>query len=252
MPQAIHPIITKNNAFSLTELAVVIVIIALILSAVMKGQNLITESKLQAIVSEVSKHKVSITSFYNKYDQYPGDFSEAVDNWGATTADGDNNGYVEFKNTAGTPVYEGFRAWQHLNYAGMTDSPYLGTATTSAAVTVTDVPASRIGGGFLLDYSSSATAYDHITSGAYGFLAKNVMILGVPAATSASPLLAGGTMTPSQAMDIDGKMDDGAPTTGSVRGADGNASTAGNCQASLVYKLTLTGKDCILIFKANE
>lgn len=241
--------IKKNNGFSLTELAVVVVIIAFILSAVLKGQNLINAAKIEAIVAEVSKNKVSITSFYNKYGKYPGDFNEAVANWGATTKDGDDDGKIEFINTLGTPTYEGYLAWQHLTYAQMTSDPYVGTATTGAAVPVTDIPASRIGGGFFLDYSSSATNYDHVTSGAYGFLAKNVMILGTPVATSASPVLVNGVMTPNQAMELDVKMDDGVPTTGRVRGADGSASTAGNCQATNIYVITKTGKDCIMIFK---
>lgn len=244
----------NNKGFSLTELSVVLVIIALLLAAVLKGQTLVEEAKMQAIVSEVAKQKVAIISFYNKYDDYPGDFAEAVLHWGgATTKDGDDDGKIEFVNTLGTPVYEGYRAWQHLAYAKMTDTPYVGTATTSAAVPATDIPASRLSNsGYFLDYSSSATNYDHATSGAYGFLNKNVMVLGIPVATSASPVLVNGILTPSQAMNIDSKMDDGVPTTGNVRGADGNASTAGDCQASNIYALTLTDKDCIMVFRATD
>lgn len=238
------------KAFTLTELSIVLVIIALLMAAILKGQNLINEAKLQSVVTEVANLQVAANSFYAKYNKHPGDFDEAVAYWGATTANGDNNGKIEFKNTAGTPVYEGYRLWQHLSYAGMVENPYLGTATTGAAALITDVPDSSSGGGYLFDHSSSATAYNGATAGAYGMLGKNIMVLGKPLATTVSPILASGILTPSQAMGLDTKMDDGVPTSGSVRGADGNGATAGNCVTSNLYKLTVTGRDCIMIFRA--
>lgn len=249
MPISNKQLSNKLHGFSLTELSIVIVIIALLLSAILKGQNLINDAKLQSIVSEVSNNQVAVNSFYAKYSKYPGDFNEAVSYWGATTKDGDNNGHIEFKNSAGTPVYEGYRLWQHLSYAGMVSSPYLGTATTGAATLGTDVPISKSGGGYLFDYSSSSSAYDKITAGAYGMLAKNIMLLGLPLATTSSPIKANGILTPTQAMGIDTKIDDGVPTSGSVMGADGNGSTAGNCVSAAIYNIALAGKDCMMIFK---
>ncbi len=244
--------VVKNNGFTLVEMSIVILVISLLLAAITKGQSLIDEAKLQSIVAEVSQNKVAINSFYAKYNQYPGDYSDAAATWGgAYTASGDNNGQIEFKNTAGSPVYEGYRAWAHLYFSGMLETPYTGTTTTGAAVPNADIPASKAGGGYLLDYSSSPTGYDHLTANAYGFSAKNVMLLGTAAATTVSPLLVNGVLTPSQAMGVDAKMDDGAPTTGNVRGADGNASTAGNC-ISTIYKVSLTGKDCIMVFRASD
>jgi prepilin-type N-terminal cleavage/methylation domain-containing protein len=246
-------ILKMQHGFSLTELSIVIVIIALLLSAILKGQNLINEAKLQAIISEVSNNQVAVNSFYAKYTKYPGDFNAAVAYWGDITENGDNNGRIEFKNNEGTPVYEGYRLWQHLAYAGMVGSPYLGTATTSAATMGTDVPLSKSGGGYLFDYSSSGSAYDKTTAGAYGMLARNIILLGLPLATTSSPIKANGVLTPNQAMGIDEKIDDGVPTTGSVMAADGNGSTTGNCVSATVYNISLAGKDCMMIFKvANQ
>jgi len=243
-----------NKGFSLVEMSIVIVIIALLVSAVMKGRSLIDEAKMRAIVSEVTQHKLALNSFYAKYNQYPGDFNQAVANWtnATPTQNGDNNGRIEFKNTAGTPVYEGYRAWEHLSYARMVNNTYLGTQTTSAAAVETDVPLSKSGGGYLLDYSSSATAYDGTTANTYGLREKNIMLLGMPVATTVSPVLASGILTPPQAMSIDTKMDDGIPTKGTMRGADGNGATAGNCITGDIYTISLEGKDCIMIFKATN
>lgn len=235
----------KNKGFSLVELSVSIVIIALLLTGVMKGTSLVAEAKLRAVISEVTQNRISISSFYNKYGKYPGDFNEAASattgNWGATTKDGDGDDRIEFVNTLATPVYEGYVAWQHLAYAGMVNSPYPGTVTTAAAAPGGDVPASKIGGGYLLDY------------GLYGMTNKNIMLLGVPATPTGSNAGAAGVMMPTQAMGIDAKMDDGNPASGSVRGADGKGAVAGNCIsaiAPIIYKLTLSGKDCVMAFKA--
>ncbi len=237
----------QQAAFSLVEMSLVILIISLLLAAVTKGRSLIEEAKMQAIVAEVSQNKVAINSFYAKYNKYPGDFDEAITYWGAgTNANGDNNGHIEFINASS--VYEGYRAWQHLYYAEMVNSPYAGTQTTSAAVIDTDVPKSKSGGGFLLDYNQ------------YGLTNKNVMVLGTPIATTASPILASGILKPSQAMSVDVKSDDGIPTTGSVRGADGNGSVAETCVDDLntasssddIYKISASSKDCIMIFKVAD
>lgn len=265
MPVANKKQVLKKNGFSLTELSIVIVIIAFLISAILKGQNLVNEARVQSIVSEVANLQVAANSFYIKYRKYPGDFDEAAGattgNWWAVSAitkDGDNNSKIEFKNTATTPVYEGYVAWQHLSLAGMLTSPYPGSASveptlnTGAAVPGTDVPLSKSGGGYLIDYSSSASAYDATTAGAYGILEKNIMALGVPLATSASPVKVGGIITPGQAMSLDTKMDDGAPITGSVRGADGSGATAGNCISAGVYKISLSGKDCVMIFQISN
>jgi prepilin-type N-terminal cleavage/methylation domain-containing protein len=227
----------KENGFSLVEMSVVLVIVALILGAAMQGKNMMEGAKIRAILSETSKYKVSINSFYSKYDQFPGDFSKAADYWGATTKSGDGDGQIEFINTAATPVYEGFRAWQHLAFAGMITIPLTGTGTTTAAVIDTDVPASIAGGGYFLEY------------GVFSLSGVNSMVLGAPVATAAAPILVGGTLTPTQSMDLDSKIDDGAPSAGTVRGNDGYASPAApnTCvTVGATYAITLTGKDCTI------
>lgn len=245
---------SSKLGFSLTELSVVVVIIAILLAGILKGQNLINEAKLQAIVSEVSSHKVAVNSFYAKYAKYPGDFNEAVAYWGATTANGDNNGYIEFKNTVVTPVYEGYRLWQHLSYAGMVNSPYLGTATTSIPALGTDVPLSKSGGGYLFDYSSSGTTYNGVIGGAYGMDLKNVMILGIPIATVASPVKVNGVLTATQAMSLDTKMDDGLASSGNVEGSKGVGSASPSCYYATDgrYRISLSGADCIMIFNVSN
>ncbi len=235
----------KTSGFSLTEMAVSISVIAMIMAGVLEGRNLIEDAKERSIINETSKYKVAVSSFYAKYDKYPGDFDEAVAFWGAgTNSNGDNNGKMEFKN--GSAVYEGYRAWQHLSYAKMIDAVFVGTQTTSAATLDSDVPKSRSGGGYFFDYS------------VFNMTEFNALVLGKPVATSATPILVQGIFTPSEGFNIDAKADDGVPTTGSIRGQDGNGSTAGTCVNDLtsngatsddIYKISVSGKDCTLAFK---
>jgi len=241
------------------ELSVSIAIIAFLLAAALKGQNLVVDAKLQAIISEITSSQVAVNSFYAKYGQYPGDFAASTDNhgvtikeWGATDAYsrtiayGDNNSKIEFKNTSG--VYEGYILWQHLYLAGMAATPYAGVQTTSAAVPGTDVQISKSGGGYLFDYSNSSSAYNKSTANAYGISGQNIMLLGAPLRTTASPVQVGGILIPTQAMGIDTKMDDGLPTTGNVVAAEGVGATDATCVSGAVYKITATGRNCIMAF----
>lgn len=229
----------NNTGFSLTEVSIVLVIISLIIAASLQGQHLIKSAKVRAISSESTTYKVAINNFIAKYDQYPGDFSEAVARWGAGTANGDNNGQIEFVNTDTTPVYEGYRAWQHLGLSKMLSSDFAGTKTTAVAVLETDVPKSKSRGGYLLDY------------GVFALSDYNVLVLGKPVATTTSPILVDGILSPEEAFAVDSKLDDGDPNNGSVRGKIGNGSSGQACilSGTLQYNQEVGGLDCTLGFK---
>jgi len=122
--QNIGVVIMHNSGFTLTELAMSLVIVAFITAGVLQGDNLIKAAKGRAVSSEVQSHKVAVNSFYAKYTAYPGDFADAEDYWGvANTDDGDDDGKIEFISGS---VYEGYRAWQHLSYARMINDDFFG------------------------------------------------------------------------------------------------------------------------------
>jgi prepilin-type N-terminal cleavage/methylation domain-containing protein len=241
-------VLKKQRGFSLVEMSVVIVIVAVIAGSVLGGSALIEQAKLQAVISETGQYRIAFNSFSAKYDQFPGDFNGAVALWGATTANGNNNGQIEFKNSSN--IYEEYRAWQHLAYAKMVDAPYLGTATTSVTTVDVDVPKSKIsGGGYFIGY------------GVFSLAEINSLVLGSPVATSASPILVNGVLTQLQAQEIDAKIDDGAPSSGSVRGKDGNGSAAQACvvdpgsngvTSDDYYKLSVNTKDCTMAFRMMQ
>lgn len=235
-----------QKGFSLTELSVVLVIVAFIIAGVLEGNNLIKGAHVKSIISESQSFIVALNSFsakYNKGNQnvYPGDFDEGDEYWNGSLS-GDGNGQIEFINGAG--IYEGYVAWQHLSYAGMIDDPYVGTRTTGVPDLDTDIPRSRTDGGYYFDYE------------AFGLTGSNVLVLGDPInlGVSATSVSVDGNLTPEQAQDVDAKSDDGSPLKGSVRGADGENSTNESCvdAAENIYVVTLEGNDCILGFRVTS
>lgn len=238
----------SQRGFSLTEMSVVMVIIAFIIAGVLKGDSLIKAARLRAVISEVGKYRVAVNSFNAKYSAYPGDFDEGAEYWTGSSS-GDGNSKIEFLNTAGVPVYEGYMAWQHLAYTNMVDTPFLGTRTTGTAILSADIPKSKTDGGYFFEY------------GSYGLNDSNVLVLGTPVniGVSDTDLRVDGNLTPAQAFEIDTKSDDGSPISGSVRGADGDSSAAEDCvkvnpdadpsTADDIYDILAEGEDCSLAFK---
>ena len=227
----------KQFGFSLVELSIVIVIIGLLVAAATQGKGLLESARVRSIISEFTEHKLSAESFKLKYGKYPGDFNEAVVNWGAGTSNGDANGKIEFVASA---VYEGYRAWQHLSYARMTKANYLGTKTTAAAQLETDIPKSAQTGGYVFE------------NGILGLTGKNVIALGVPLASTTTILL-GGTITAKQGLSLDNKTDGGNPSTGSIRAIDGSGSATNSCvTAGAIYNISNEGKNCVIGFAISN
>ena len=74
-------IILKNKnsckAFTLVELAIVMIIISFLLVTMLQGQDFINSTKLYRIYKEVDVQKKALASFYTIYNYYPGDLPNA-------------------------------------------------------------------------------------------------------------------------------------------------------------------------------
>lgn len=117
---------TKNqqSGFTLVEIAIVLVIIGLLLGGVLKGTELIENSKVKRAVSEINGVTAALYSYQDRYQRLPGDdgpignLTARGGPWTGVTA-GNNNGVVVAA-TANTfnPNGEGLAFWQHLKAAG--------------------------------------------------------------------------------------------------------------------------------------
>ncbi len=232
--------IREQRAFTLVEMAIVVVIISLLLSLVVKGNTLVESAKIRTVISEVNSYKTAINSFSAKYIALPGDFNDATSYWNnASVKNGNGDGKISFQNNES--IYEGYNAWQHLSNEHMLDQAFLGTATTNVPELNIDIPRARVGGGYFLDSGLINDAKD-----------ANVIALGLPTApnTTAQPYTIGfaAGLIPSQAHDIDVKIDDGNPTTGMVRGTDGNVAKSCVDKASQ-YVISSKEVGCKMVFR---
>lgn len=110
-----------NKAFTLVELAIVLVIIGLIVGGVLGAQSLIESSNRQEIVKDIRKFSTAINAFQLEYNALPGDFTEAEDYWGASNT---TNGNGDKKINAGLYYYEEIGIWNHLGLAEILDTKF--------------------------------------------------------------------------------------------------------------------------------
>lgn len=77
-PSRSHPAIRTGCAgFSLLELSIVLVMIGLLAGGVTYGRDLIRESEMRSLMSDIKKYHTAIISFRDKYRALPGDFNKA-------------------------------------------------------------------------------------------------------------------------------------------------------------------------------
>ena len=89
----------KEAGFTLVEIAIVLVIIGLLLSGVLKGQELINSAKVKNLAQDFRTVPTSIYAYQDKFRALPGDDSGAVSHLCASTpgctANGNANGAID-------------------------------------------------------------------------------------------------------------------------------------------------------------
>jgi prepilin-type N-terminal cleavage/methylation domain-containing protein len=223
----------NKNGFTLVELSIVLVIIGLIVGGVVGGQSLVYSARLQSVVKDFKKYQTAIRAFELQYDAVPGDMADAEDYWGSVsncgstnpgagtgtqTCDGDGDGAIDYYQVSSvltdSPL-EQWRAWEHLQNAGILPGSLTGIATDgdlAHAVNVGNVPGLNVPEGavkgslFFLNGSTS----------------KPSMVFG--SFEGAAPFKWYNTvLSPMDARAVDKKMDDGVALTGKLIGAGSNA-----------------------------
>lgn len=228
-----------HAAFTLVELAIVLVIIGLIVGGVLVGQDLIKAAEIRSVVSDIEEFNAAAGTFRNKYDGLPGDLlSQRATQFGLTPRDGangqgDGNAVAEGCATRATAIgCETALFWVDLTDAqlisdaftvgaGANDGIADGNATTGAAITTTDAMARFLPSTALRD-SSFYHVYpqagrNHFYIGALQTDAAGVIDIAAPVPG----------LTVLEAKRIDEKMDNGAPTTGIVKATDEITATGG-------------------------
>ncbi len=199
--------IINQSGFSLAEMAIVIVIIALLMTFVMKGQGFIDSAKSSDVVTSAKDLSAAVSDFKSKYHFLPGDLPNAsADISGIAAASPCNiatatanigNGRID------TPAEIGCVS-QHLLAAGL-------------------VAKAAADGSFNGAYGrvwvmSREAALDTAVTQCNQASGTGVALLG--AADKMRPTVAVFERVPSDvAQKIDSEFDDGNATTGTIRGS---------------------------------
>lgn len=117
----------KQSAFTLIELAIVLVIIVLLLGGVLKGQELINSAKVKNLAADFRNVPEYIYGYQGKFKAMPGDDNSAKTHLGgsATNADATSggNGVINGVWDSNTAANESILFWQHVRMAGLAQGP---------------------------------------------------------------------------------------------------------------------------------
>ena len=274
-----------KKGFTLVELSIVLVIIGLLIGGILTAQSLVSSSKAQSTIRQLSQYNTALRLFKDKFRAMPGDFNRAAEIWGATpsgncyssdagtgsqTCSGDGDGIVDYNTTGSnnaTERHEMYSLWEHLQNAQTFDDgvDYTGTAYSRNAF-----PNCVYSGGrcFVPGVNMPTTPYGDTTAftlhyepgfGSGPMTGKHIFVLFNSEnfhTSSWQGTYLGQAITPVDGLAFDAKLDDGLPYTGIV-GNLGSSAVSPNCTngdytSSAEYNVSYTDAACVMKFAAEE
>ena len=214
-----------EGGFSLVEVAIGLLVVGLLAGTVLKGYQLISQARLKNVVSQISSYRLALSTFREKKEAYPGDWSRATNVFGAQTRNGNGNGNVDGLGL--NAMGEAVLFWQHLALENLISDP--GKPSHRNAHFGAGVPSSPLGGGFTVETNPKGL------SGLW-------LILGTAHGSSGK----GPLLTPEQAAYIDKKLDNGKPLSGHVQSREGEGIASGRCIRRGEYNLREKNPVCTL------
>lgn len=156
---------SSRSAFSLIELAIVMLVIAALVAVIIKAGDLRKTAQHSAMMQQLFNYNTAMERFFDKYNALPGDIDIAYDIWGndCETVEADCNGngdQIIGERTSGTR--ERYMAWRHLYLAGLIES-YDGEANDVAGTSLPygKYPNSRVSFPSIYDGDGTSTGTGH-------------------------------------------------------------------------------------------
>lgn len=213
----------KQRGFTLLELSIVLVIIGLLAAGVLVGRDLIASAAIRGTLSDIEELNSAINLFRHKYQSLPGDTNKAemmaIGTPGGPGANGDGDGtvfsemYTFLRDHAGEQK-EMLNLFYHLSKTGLIKGEYRGFDGLTPGL-------SDELEGYVMKTRISDRAFLIAASlipspGSTAFqLGNSIVVTGEKPGLEYPGTQA--AMTSQQAFMIDSKLDDGYPTSGSIR-----------------------------------
>jgi prepilin-type N-terminal cleavage/methylation domain-containing protein len=106
---------TRQQGFTLVEIAIVLVIIGLLLGGILKGQEMITQARIKNVIADFSGISAAYYGYQDRYRAIPGDDAGAT-RWSTTAGDGNGSVAGDYNSTVNNA--ESRLWWDHLRRAG--------------------------------------------------------------------------------------------------------------------------------------
>jgi prepilin-type N-terminal cleavage/methylation domain-containing protein len=253
-----------HKGFSLLELSIVLVIIGLLAGGVMVGQELMRQSELRGVITDLDKASTAVNAFKSKYSALPGDMKNAELYWGTAgvsdaacliadsrtaspynaTCNGNGNGIIA--NTARSA--EGYRFWQHLSAAGMYEGSFSGIrGSGTLGVSPDNSPAMKIAGAFWRITNLGVVDLANLVfyPGNYNNTMQGGRIANDASMDNDVPFLRAEEM-----YSIDIKRDDGQAASGIIVSRENRTQCITSTDPTVAaYLLTSTQEGCVFIFR---
>jgi len=228
----------SEKGFTLVELAVVMIIIGLLIGGILKGQELITNARITTTASQIESMGAAYNGFIDQFSSQPGDLPNGATRLadcvagtpcatGAAAAGGPGNGVIDVDvGVAPTLANEGTAFFTQLLAAGL----ITGLDGTNVLTFGTSNPTSPVGGGLQVGDLRAVGAPAGYTAAELRprpYIVHNGIIGVVNAAA--------GALTPSQAANIDRRLDDGVPNTGTIISETATAACRAVVAGATVY-----------------
>lgn len=234
---------SNKDGFTLVELSIVLIIIGLIISGVLAGKDLIRQSELRGVVSELYQYQNIWVKFSNQYGAFPGDITNATTFFPSCVDVGGNlcNG-----NGAGTvDNNEIYRAWQHIDLAGYTEGGYTGLNAGLTGVPGENCPKSKVKDACWIYIME----WDIYTSWTTDATMANYLLIGKKRA--GFPITS--TFTPLETQQFDLKLDDGKPGQGRLWAFNSTAGCVTSAtNATAEYSVSSDAILCIFAYDPRE
>jgi prepilin-type N-terminal cleavage/methylation domain-containing protein len=219
----------KNNisrGFNLVEIAIVLVIFALLITGILRGQELINSAKARNLIDQKSSFQTAFLAFSNRYKLVAGDLTTAQASFVAnnivkpSTCGGDGVINFDAANSLACSAAESALVFQNL-----TATSLLACASCMAVTTNTAAAAANT---FI---NSSSQSLQFGVAGSSNSISGGYWLDPNPALMPARNILSTGSkVTAAILQQVDQKADDGVPHSGLFRqSSTDSADTTANC-----------------------